>query len=72
MWIAACVACAAYWYHAGDELGYPGWLGCLVSWGLFMGMYHVWPGGLLAALAPQIGLALLIGLVGTARLTLRK
>ena len=34
--ICVCVAGTAYWYHAGDELGYPGWLGAAVAFALFL------------------------------------
>lgn len=63
--IAACVACAGYWYHAGEELGYPRWLGAAVGWLACFGMITWWPGSLLWAVVAQVAAALAVGTVRT-------
>ncbi len=68
----AAVACGAYWFHAGDELGYPPLLGGVLGFAIFQGMYRVWPGGLGLALGAQVGLVVLIAVVGSIRLNMRK
>lgn len=68
----AAVACGAYWFHAGDELGYPPLLGGVLGFVVFQAMYWIWPGGLVPALGTQIGLVVLVAVVGTIRLNMRK
>ena len=70
--ICACIACGGYWFHAGDELGYPRWLGAAVSLGVFISMYRIWPGGILWAFGAQIAAALAIGAFGTLKMSRRR
>ena len=70
--IAGCVTCGGYWFHAGDDLGYPRWVGAVVSVALYLAMYWVWPGGLLWAVGAQIAAALLVGCAGSVRLMNRR
>lgn len=70
--IAGCVACGGYWFHAGEELGYPRWLGAVVSVALFLTMLWVWPVSLLWALGAQIAAVLAIGSLGSVRLMMRR
>jgi hypothetical protein len=68
MEICANVTCAAYWYHAGEELGYPRWLGAVGGSALFLVMNFVWPRGVLLAFGTQVLLAIVIGAAGAYRL----
>jgi hypothetical protein len=67
--ICGGVACSGYWFYAGEELGYPRWVGALLGCAAFFAMVHIWPGGVYVALGAQIALAVLIGAIGALRLS---
>ena len=68
---AAVVASGGYWFYAGEELGYPRWLGAILGPALFFTTYLVWPRGFWTACGIQVLLALLVGVIRTARLAAR-
>ncbi len=70
-WWLAPAWCAAYWYHAAQELGVPGWMLAGASLGAFYVMQFAWPGSWWAAFGLQVAGAIGIAVIRAIRMSVR-